>query len=81
MATDVGQEFDAARVAHKRLGVTQPFETVLVADVRHHEFMADVFRTGVKQPTLFDFVDRGIEVPVNGELRSGAAEDSDGGKV
>jgi hypothetical protein len=43
--------------------------------------MANISRTLVEQHALFDFVDRGIKIPVGGELRGSAAENSDSGKV
>jgi hypothetical protein len=68
-------------VAYERLGVAQPLETVIVAHVGYHELVAHVSRTLVEKQTLFEVVDRGIEVPVNRKLRGGAVENSDGGKV
>jgi hypothetical protein len=43
--------------------------------------VAHVSRALVEKQTLFEVVDRGIEVPVNRKLRGGAVENSDGGKV
>ena len=68
------QQFDAVLVAHQRLGMAEPLQRVVVADVGHHQFMADIARAVVEQQALFEFVNLRIEIPVDGELRGGSAE-------
>ena len=64
-------------VAHQRLRVVEPVQRVVVADVGHHQLVADVAGAVVEQQALFDLVNPGIEVPICRELRGGGAKCGD----
>jgi hypothetical protein len=44
-------------------------EGVVVADLRHHQLVADVVRAGIEKQPFFQLEDRGVEVPGDGQVR------------
>jgi hypothetical protein len=81
VAADVGQELDAARVAHEHLHVVAQREHLEVAFVRHHELVADVAGRLRQQVPSLGFEHPGIAVPGRGELRRGRTQTVGSGDV
>ena len=61
MAADVAQQLHPVRVAYQHL--PRPLQHMVVAQARHHQFMADVIRSLREQQALFGLQYLGIEVP------------------
>ena len=69
MAANVGQQFDAACVAHQHFGIIHPFRHIIVAYVRNHHFMADIAGTRSNKKRFSKSRICGIEIPLNRQLR------------
>jgi hypothetical protein len=71
VAAHVGEQLDPGFVAHQHLRVARPGQRVIVADLRHHQLVADVIRAGVEQVFLFQLENLGIEVPGHRKVTRG----------
>src|SRR5688572_4253331 len=80
VAADVRQQLDALIAVDQRFGMSEPVERLIIADVGHHQLVSDVARTRVEQQPLFEFVEPGIEIPVDRKLR-GSADYRQRGKI
>ena len=78
---DVGDEFDAGRIADQGLRVVAQFECAVVAGIRDDQLVADVAGRPREQQSLLGGKDRRIAVPGDGELRRRAPQMPDGGKT
>ena len=69
MSADIGKQFNTLRIAHQHLGVIQPRQYMVITLIGHHQFMADIVGTGIKQHALFHLQYLGVKVPAQGWLR------------
>ena len=74
VAADVRDELDPLCAAHQRLGMIAPGNGVVVADLGHHELVADIARTVLKQNALLLGEELGVEIRRNRKLREGSRE-------
>ncbi len=65
---DIGQQIDAGIVVHQHPGVIGPRQRVVVADVGHHQRVADVVGASIEQQAFFEREVLGIEVPGHRQL-------------
>ena len=68
MAADIGQKFYAIFVAYQHPGVVHPFQHMVVAGIRRHQFVSDVLRAGIEQHALFDLQHLRVEIPAQRRL-------------
>src|SRR5437868_87960 len=62
---DIGNELDAALIAHEHLGIAHPLERLVIADVAHHELVTHVSGTALEKQALLELVDPWIEIPID----------------
>ena len=72
MTADIGEQLNAIRIAHQHLRIA--VQHVIVAQVGHHQFMADVVRPFSKQHAAFGLQYFGVEVPAHRWLRDDGIE-------
>ena len=68
MTADVGHLVVPIIPVDQQLRVVQPFERAVLIDFRHHEFVADVARTGIEEETLLQLENPVVEVPRDRQL-------------
>ena len=74
VATDVGDQINALRIAHEHTTFFFSRQGGVIADVGHHEFMADVTRARTEYLLDFLLQQRIVEIDVDRKLRVGSRE-------
>ena len=71
MPADVGEQFGATAVVDKRARVVHPAEDMIVAGIRHHEFMADIAGPVCEKAAHFGRKDAFVMIGVHRQLGDG----------
>ena len=78
VTADVGQQFDALRIAHQHAAFVFRSERGEVAGFGHHQFVADVARALDGIVAAFPLQQRFVEIDIDRKLRVGTRELGDG---
>src|SRR5690349_20265668 len=68
VAANIGKQLYAGIAAYQSGASVQRCDRVVIADIGHHQLMADVTRSGLEQRTLLDRFDSRIEIPAQRKL-------------
>jgi hypothetical protein len=74
MAANIGQQFDAVRIANQHAAFIFGRQRGKVADIRHHQLMADVTRAFLEQFLHFTLQQRFVKIDGDRKLRVGTRQ-------